>query len=234
MLKVNEINAAYGKIGVLWDVSMAVEENEIVALVGANAAGKTTLLHAVCGLVPVVSGTVEFRGNRISGMPTYKIAGMGISLVPEGAKLFPDMTVLENLEMGAYGFQNWARRDETLEQVYGFFPVLKKRAGQLARSLSGGERQMVAMARSLMSRPSLVMFDEPSYGLAPLIVKKLFQFIRTLHAQGMTIVVVEQNVRHALEVSARGYVLESGRIVMQGRSSELLSSEHVAKAYLGL
>ncbi len=234
MLKVNNINAAYGKIDVLWDVSMRVAEKEIVALVGANAAGKTTMLNTISGLLHPGAGTLEFLGRRIDGTPPYQIATMGISHVPEGGKPFPDMTVLENLEMGAYINETWKKRAETLSQVYEFFPILKKRSGQLARTLSGGERQMLAMGRGVMAKPRLFMFDEPSYGLAPIIVKELFEFIRLLHGQGMTILIVEQNIRHALEVSSRGYVLENGRIVLEGESIGLLDNDHVRKAYLGL
>jgi branched-chain amino acid transport system ATP-binding protein len=234
MLKVSNVSASYGKVAVLWDVSLSIAENETVALVGANAAGKTTILRTISGFMTPVSGTLEFHGQKIDGTPPYKRAGLGLSHVPEGGKLFPDMTVLENLEMGAYVHETWRRKDETLAQVYQLFPILEARSKQLANTLSGGERQMVAMGRSLMSRPRLMMFDEPSYGLAPIIVKELFQFIELLHEQGMTILVVEQNIRHALEVAARGYVLENGRIVMQGESTALLKDEHIGKAYLGL
>lgn len=234
MLKVSNLSASYGKVAVLWDVSMHIAENETVALVGANAAGKTTILRTISGFMTPLSGTLEFRGQKIDGTPPYRRAGLGLSHVPEGGKLFPDMTVLENLEMGAYVHETWKRRDETLAKVYQLFPVLEARSKQLAHTLSGGERQMVAMGRSLMSRPRLMMFDEPSYGLAPIIVKELFQFIQVLHEEGMTILVVEQNIRHALEVAARGYVLENGRIVMQGESTALLEDEHIGTAYLGL
>ena len=234
MLKVSSLSASYGKVGVLWDVSMTIAENETVALVGANAAGKTTILRTISGFITPVSGTMEFRGQRIDATPPYRRASMGLSHVPEGGKLFPEMTVLENLEMGAYVHETWKRRDETLAQVYDLFPLLETRSNQLASTLSGGERQMVAMGRSLMSRPRLMMFDEPSYGLAPIVVKELFQFIKVLHEQGMTILVVEQNIGHALEVASRGYVLENGRIVMEGESTVLLENEHIGKAYLGL
>ena len=234
MLKVDHLSASYGKISVVWDVSMRIAENETVALVGANAAGKTTILNTVSGLVSIFSGTLEFQGRRIEKIPPFQRAIMGLSHVPEGGKLFPDMTVLENLEMGAYAPEMWKVRNETLDQVYKVFSVLKGRSNQLASTLSGGERQMVAMGRALMSRPRLIMFDEPSYGLAPIIVKELFNFIKVLHEQGMTILVVEQNIRHALEVSNRGYVLENGRIVLEGESPALLDNEHIGKAYLGL
>ena len=234
MLKVSNVKASYGKVGVLWDVCMRISEKEIVALIGANAAGKTTMLNTISGLIHPRSGALEFLGRRIDGIPPYRIAKMGISHVPEGGKPFPDMTVLENLEMGAYINETWKRRKETLGRVYQFFPILKKCSGQLARTLSGGERQMLAMGRGLMSRPRLFMFDEPSYGLAPIIVTELFKFIQLLHEQGRTILIVEQNIRHALEVASRAYVLENGRIVLEGESRELLENDHVKKAYLGL
>jgi len=234
MLKINEIKTFYGKVGALWDVSLEIKAKEIVALVGANGAGKTTLLNTISGLTIPASGTMEFLGVRIDGIPPYKIVQLGISHVPEGGNPFPDMTVRENLEMGAYLPDHWRKKRETLAQVYEMFPMLEKRAGQLAITLSGGERQMLAMGRGLMTRPKLCMFDEPSYGLAPVVVRELFAFIKRLHAQGMTILIVEQNVLNALETSNEAYVLENGRVVLLGKSEELLKSEHVKRAYLGL
>ena len=234
MLKISNLRVAYGSVNVLWDVSMEVHEKEIVALVGANAAGKTTTLNTISGIIHPESGDMEFLGQRITGMQPYRIAKMGIVHVPEGGKLFSDMSVRENLEMGAYIEEPWRIREKSLDQVYQFFPVLKKRSRQLAQTLSGGERQMLAMGRGLMARPKLMMFDEPSYGLAPIIVDNLFEFIKRLHDEGITILVVEQNIRHALEVSSRGYVLENGRIVLEGMSHDLLENDHIGKAYLGL
>jgi len=230
----DRINAFYGKVRVLWDLTLKIEEKEIVALVGANGTGKTTTLHTIAGLVHPASGSLEFSGKRIDGMPPYQIVQLGICYIPEGGKPFPDMTVRENLEMGAYPYTTWKNKEETLDQVYQIFPRLKERARQLARTLSGGERQMLAMARGLMSKPKLCMFDEPSYGLAPLLVKVLFQFIRDFREKGMTILLVEQNVRQALEIADRSYVLENGRITLEGESKELLQNDHVKKAYLGL
>jgi len=234
MLKVNNLKTFYGKVAVLWEVSLRVDEREIVALVGSNGAGKTTLLNTISGLLHPASGTLEFLGRRIEGMSPHRIVQLGISHVPEGGKPFPDMTVHENLEMGAYVSEAWKSKKEMLDHVYRTFPRLKARAGQLARTLSGGERQMLAMGRSLMSRSRLCMFDEPSYGLAPLLVRELFDIIKRLCEQGITILLVEQNIRHALEVADRGYVLENGRIVLEGESKWLLQNDHVKKAYLGL
>ncbi len=234
MLEVRHVAAAYGKVQVLWDVCIEVHEAEIVALIGSNGAGKTTLLKTITGLLRPVSGTVEFLGQRIDGLPPHAITELGISHVPEGGRVFPDMTVRENLEMGAYPLRAWRQRQETLEQVYLLFPLLKERGRQLARSLSGGERQMLAMGRGLMSRPKLCLFDEPSYGLAPLLVAEVFRIVGEMRNQGITIFLVEQNVRHSLEIADRAYVLENGRICLQGECGELLHSDYVRQAYMGL
>ena len=234
MLEVNNVDTFYGKTQAIWDVSLRVDDKEVVALVGANAAGKTTLLNTISGFLRPASGSVEFLGRRIDGLTPHFIVELGISHVLEGGRPFTDMTVLENLEMGAYPYHSWKRREERLEQVYQIFPYLKARQGQLARTLSGGERQMLAMGRSLMARPKLCMFDEPSYGLAPLMVKELFKIITVLNEQGITILLVEQNIRHALEIANRAYLLENGRIVLEGARELLLDNDHVKKAYLGL
>ena len=234
MLEVNNINTFYGKAQALWDVSLRIDEAEIVALIGANGAGKTTLLNTISGLLRPSSGSVEFLGKRIDGLTPHAIVELGISHVPEGKKLFTDMTVRENLEMGAYPYHAWKLKEETLKQVYQVFPALKEREGQLARTLSGGEQQMLAMGRGLMSRPKLCMFDEPSYGLAPRLVLEVFQVIKSLREQGITTLLIEQNVRHTLEIADRAYVLENGRVVLEGPCHQCLQSEHVRKAYLGL
>jgi branched-chain amino acid transport system ATP-binding protein len=234
MLEVCDVATVYGKVQALWDVCIEVHEAEIVALVGSNGAGKTTLLKTITGLLPPASGSVEFLGKRIDGLPSHAIVELGISHVPEGGKVFPDMSVRENLEMGAYPLHAWKQKEETLEQVHQFFPVLKEREQQLARTLSGGERQMLAMGRGLMSRPKLCLFDEPSYGLAPLLVAEIFRIIGELRDEGITILLIEQNVRHSLEIADRAYVLENGRICLQGECGELLQSETVRQAYLGL
>jgi branched-chain amino acid transport system ATP-binding protein len=234
MLEVSHLDTFYGKTQAIWGVSLRVDEKEIVSLVGANEAGKTTLLKTICGMLRPASGSVEFLGSRIDGLTPHSIVELGVSYVPEGGKPFTEMTVRENLEMGAYPYHTWKRREERLEQVYQVFPYLKARERQLARTLSGGERQMLAMGRSLMAKPKLCMFDEPSYGLAPLLVKELFKFIITLNEQGITILLVEQNIRHALEVADRAYLLENGRVVLEGAGEQFLQNDYVKKAYLGL
>ncbi len=234
MLEVSDIDTFYGKIQALWGVSLRVDEGEIVTLVGANGAGKTTLLNTLSGSLRPASGHATFLDKKIDGLPPHVIAELGISHIPEGGKLFPDMSVHENLEMGAYPYHAWKRKGETLKQVYQIFPILKEREGQLARTLSGGEKQMLAMGRGLMSKPRLCLFDEPSYGLAPILLLELFRVIKSLREQGLTVLLIEQNVRHALEIADRGYVMENGRIVSGGKSGELLQIDHIKKAYLGL
>jgi branched-chain amino acid transport system ATP-binding protein len=234
MLEVSNIDTFYGKMQALWGVSLRVDEQEIVALIGANGAGKTTLLNTISGLLRPASGSVEFLGKRIDGLTPHHVVELGISHIPEGRKLFPDMSVRENLEMGAYTSEAWKRKEETIEQVYQVFPSLKERGKQLARTLSGGEQQIVAMGRGLMSRPRLCMFDEPSSGLAPRLVLEVFRVIKSLREQGITVLLVEQNVRHTLEIADRAYILENGRVVLEGACDKLLQSDHVRKAYLGI
>jgi len=234
MLEISNIDTFYGKTQALWDVSLRIDEQEIVALIGANGAGKTTLLSTISGLLRPASGSVGFLGKRIDGLTPHSIVELGISHVPEGRKLFADMTVHENLEMGAYPHHAWKQKEETLKQVYQVFPALKEREGQLARTLSGGEQQMLAIGRGLMSRPRLCMLDEPSYGLAPMLVLEVFQVIKSLREQGLTVLLIEQNVRHTLEIADRAYVLENGRVVLEGTGDKLLQSDYVRKAYLGL
>jgi branched-chain amino acid transport system ATP-binding protein len=234
MLEVSNLNVFYGKSQALRDVSLKVGEGEIVALVGANGAGKTTLLNTISGLLRPASGRVEFLGKRIDRLAPYKITKLGICQIPEGRKLFTDMTVGENLEMGAYTSEAWKRRGETLEQVYQVFPVLKERRKQSAKKLSGGEGQMVAIGRGLMSNPRLCMFDEPSYGLAPKLFSGVLKIIKRLREEGITIFLVEQNVRQTLEVADRAYVLENGQLVLEGKGKDLLQDEQVKEAYLGI
>jgi len=234
VLQVSNLDVFYGKSQALRDVSLRVDEKEIVALVGTNGAGKTTLLNTISGLLRPASGSVEFLGKRIDRLVPHKIMKLGICQIPEGRKLFTDMTVRENLEMGAYTSEAWKRRKETLEQVYQVFPVLKERAGQSAKKLSGGEGQMVAIGRGLMSNPRLCMFDEPSYGLAPRLLSEVLEVIKRLREEGITVFLVEQNVRQTLETADRVYVLENGQIVLEGKGKDLLQDELVKKAYLGL
>ena len=234
MLEIENVNAFYGKIQVLWDISMNIAEGEIVALVGANSAGKTTLMSTISGLKAPSSGRIVYNDKRIDGLKTHAVVELGISHIPEGRMLFPEMSVKENLEMGAYLPHAWKNKDQTLATVYGIFPILKERRNQLARTLSGGQQQMVAMARGLMSRPKLCIIDEPSCGLAPIVVSEMFSVIEGLRNEGISIFLVEQNVQQTLEIADRGYVLENGRIVMEGKSNDLLKSETIKKAYLGL
>lgn len=234
MLRISNIDVFYGKAQALWDVSLTVGEGEIVALIGANAAGKTTVLNTISGLIHPASGSVEFLGHRIDRMAPHHIVELGISQVREGGGGFLDMSVQENLEMGSYVSKLWKQKKETLELVYQIFPVLKERAGQLVRTLSGGERQMLAIGRSIMSKPKMFLLDEPSYGLAPLVVAETFKVIQELHNQGSTILLVEQNVRRAMQIAGRAYVLKNGQIVIEGESKVLLQDEHVRKAYLGI
>jgi branched-chain amino acid transport system ATP-binding protein len=234
MLEVNNVNVFYGQIQVLWDVCLKIEEGQLMALVGANGAGKTTLLNTISGIIRPTSGSITFLGQRIDGLAPHTIVGLGISHIPESRRLFTDMSVRENLEMGAYSSHAWKNRRETLEQVYKLFPVLKERASQLARTLSGGEQQMVAMGRGLMSRPKLCIIDEPSNGLAPRLVQEVFEKITSLRDQGITILLIEQNVHHTLQIADRACVLENGRLVLEGCCEDLLKSDHIRKAYLGL
>jgi len=234
MLEVSNIDTFYGKIQALWGVSLKIDEAEIVALVGANGAGKTTLLNTISGLLRPASGSIEFLGKRIDGLTPHAIVELGMSHIQEGKKLFPDMSVRENLEMGAYTKRVWKHKQETFDEVYQLFPILKARQGQLARTLSGGEQQMVAMGRGLMSRPRLCIIDEPSSGLAPLLVTEIFQIIQGLRDRGIAIFLIEQNVQQTLETADRAYVLENGRIILAGESKQLLQEELIRKAYLGL
>ena len=234
MLSIENLNCSYGNVQVLWDVCLNVGEGEIVALLGANSAGKTTLLNAVTGVLPPTSGSISFMGEKISALSPSQIVEKGISYLPEGGRLFPDMTIRENLEMGAYTRKNWKRRNIMMDRVFEMFPKLKEREKQLARTMSGGEQQMLAMARGLMSEPKLCMFDELSYGLAPIMVQEVFRIVQTLRDQGITVLLVEQNVHQSLEIAARAYVLENGRIALEGPSASLLEDDYVKKAYLGM
>ena len=234
MLNVNRLSLFYGKIQVLWDVCLTIDEKEMVAVIGSNASGKTSLLNAISGLLTPSSGTVEFLGRGIEKMPAYLIARLGISHIPEGGGLFPDMKVSENLELGAYIHAGDKEKKETIQWVYEIFPSLAARAGQLAKTLSGGERQMLAIGRGLMSKPRLCMLDEPSYALSPLLVMEVFKAVRELRDRGTTILLVEQDIKRALEMADRAYLLENGRVVLEGPRELFLQNDHVKKAYLGL
>ena len=232
MLKVNDINVYYGAIHAIKGVSFEVNDGEIVTLIGANGAGKTTTLQTVSGLLHSRTGSIEFMGENIMGHPAHKLVGKGLAQVPEGRRVFLQMTVEENLEMGAYT-QPASSIAPNMQEVFQWFPRLKERRRQMAGTLSGGEQQMLAMGRALMSNPKLLMLDEPSMGLAPILVEQIFDIIRSLHKAGTTILLVEQNAQMALSVADRAYVLETGKIVSTGTGAQLLNDESVKKAYLG-
>jgi branched-chain amino acid transport system ATP-binding protein len=234
MLEVRDVEVFYGDAQALYGVSLSVGSGELVTLVGANGAGKTTILRAVSGIRPITCGEIRFEGTSLQVIPAHQRPEMGIALVPEGRELWPQLTVLENLELGAFARSARGRRAETLEHVYSLFPVLQERARQQAGSMSGGEQQMVAIGRALMSRPRLLMMDEPSLGLSPVMVAQMFAIIRRLHAEGLTILLVEQNLVRALEIADRGYVVETGTISVRGTSAELLADPAVRAAYLGI
>jgi branched-chain amino acid transport system ATP-binding protein len=234
MLEVDGLSAGYGRVQVLWDFCLKVDEGEFVALVGANGAGKTTLLKTISGVMRPWAGTISFLGKRIDTVHANDIVNMGLSHIPESRKLFTDMSVKENLEMGAYPRRSWRQRQQTLKWVYGLFPRLEERSKQLSRTLSGGEQQMLAMGRGLMSKPQMVLVDEPSNGLAPLVVSEVFEILKSLHKEGITILLVEQNVRQTLNIADRAYVLENGRLALEGACSFLRETDHVRRVYLGL
>ena len=233
MLKVENLNVFYGAIHALHDISFHVNAGEIVTLIGANGAGKTSTLHTISGLIRQKSGTITFKGKNLAAVHPHKLVGMGLSQVPEGRRVFAQMSVLENLEIGAYTRKNPAEMKRDLEMVFGHFPRLKERVKQLAGTLSGGEQQMLAMGRALMSHPELLMLDEPSMGLSPILVQEIFSIIQDVNRAGTTILLVEQNAHMALSIANRAYVLETGRIVMEGDARELLTNDDVRKAYLG-
>jgi branched-chain amino acid transport system ATP-binding protein len=233
MLEVRDITAGYGQFTALWDVSLRVDHGEAVAVVGPNGAGKTTLLRVISGLIAPRAGALTFDGTELAGRPAHQIVRHGIAHVPEGRRLFPALTVADNLKMGAFLPAARARFTESLERVYALFPVLAERRAQRAGSMSGGEQQMLAIGRALMSRPKIILLDEPSMGLAPVMVLRLFDLIRRVREEGYTILVVEQNVRQVLKLVDRAYLLEVGRIRMEGRAAELAEQDFVRKAYLG-
>jgi branched-chain amino acid transport system ATP-binding protein len=234
LLSVQGIAAGYGRVGVLRDVTFDLAEGQIVSVVGANGAGKSTLVKVISGMLRPSKGRVRFRGEDITDLPTHQIVLRGIIHVPEGRRLFVDMTVYENLLLGSTHPGALARRAEGLEQVYGLFPILRERAMQLTRTLSGGEQQMLAIARGLMARPRLLILDEPSLGLAPRIVMEILGVIRALNRDGLTVLLIEQNVKHSLAIADRGIVMETGRVTLTDSANALLNNEHTRRAYLGM
>ncbi len=234
MLKIENVSVFHGDVQALQSVSMAVEQGEIIALVGANAAGKSTLVNTVAGVHRPRQGRIRFLGEDITGLPGHLLVGRGLVLIPEGRHLFPFMSVMDNLQLGCYCGEARKHREETLGKVFAMFPTLAERQEQLAASLSGGEQQMCAIGRGLMARPKLLILDEPSLGLAPLMVQKTLEIVSEINAAGTTVLLVEQNVQHALKMAHRGYVLENGTIVMGGTGQDLLNNPHLKRAYLGI
>lgn len=234
MLRLEHVDAGYGDIQVLWDVSFHVDKKEFVVLVGANGAGKSTIMRAISNLIQPTGGEIWLEDQRLDGIPPYRISSLGIAHVPEGRQLFPEMTVMENLVIGSLPAEAKAHRQETLEWVFELFPRLKERRKQMAGTMSGGEQQMCAIARGLMLRPKLMLFDEPSLGLSPLLTQDIFRLVRKVHQEGVTILMVEQNVKQTLAICDRAYVLENGRIIMEGKGRELLENEQVKEAFLGI
>lgn len=234
MLRVENVDAGYGDIQVLWDVSFHVKEKEFVVLVGANGAGKTTIMKTISSLIRPTRGKIRFEDKEIDTLPPYRMTDVGIAHVPEGRQLFPEMTVRENLELGSLTARAKPKRKQTLEWVLELFPRLRERQKQLAGTMSGGEQQMCAIARGLMSLPKMVLFDEPSLGLSPLLTQEVFHLAKTIHKEGITLLMVEQNVKQTLAICDRAYVLENGKIVLEGKGKELLENEEVKRAFLGL
>lgn len=234
LLKIDRLNAGYGDIQVLFNLSLDVYSGEVLSIIGANGVGKTTLLKTLSGLMPSTSGTMTFKGQNITSLPPEKIVELGMIQIPEGRRLFTLMSVLENLEMGAYTPRARADKETTLQEVYRIFPRLQERESQLAGTLSGGEQQMVAIGRGIMAKPEVLMLDEPSLGLSPVLREETFRVVKKIAETGVTIVLVEQDVKHSLTISDRAYVMERGQIVLHGTGAELLNNPHVKKAYLGI
>ncbi len=234
MLDIEKVSASYDMIQILRDISFQVKEKEIVSIIGPNGAGKTTLVKTISGLLHPRTGAIRFRGENIEKLPPYEIVKKGIILIPEGREIFPRLTVEENLKLGAYTANGKDTVKEAKERVYQIFPVLKKKEKTLAQNLSGGEQQMLVICRSLMSNPDLLILDEPSLGLAPLLVEKVLDTVRKINEEGVTILLVEQNIRDSLDIADRGYVLEQGKIILEGKSRELLCNNHIKEVYMGL
>jgi len=234
LLEVEKVSAGYGMVQILWDVSFQVKEKEIVSIIGPNGAGKTTLVRTIFGLIPARNGAVRFKGENIERLPSYERVKKGITLIPEGREIFPRLTVEENLALGAYTVNDKDTIKRTKEEVYQIFPVLKKKEKALAQTLSGGEQQMLVICRSLMSKPQLLILDEPSLGLAPIIVEKVLDTLVKINEDGVTILLVEQNIRDSLNIANRAYVLEEGKIIIEGEGRQLLSNDHIKEVYLGI
>jgi branched-chain amino acid transport system ATP-binding protein len=234
MLKIESVDVYYGETEVLWNISLNLKQGELLAIIGPNGAGKTTIMRTIMGLLTPKKGAIFYEGEKIDHLPSYNIVKKGIALVPEGRRLFPKLTVLENLEIGNYLKNVRIFREDLLKQTFEFFPILFERKNQEAQTLSGGESQMLAIARALMSNPKLLLLDEPSLGLAPNIVTSLFQTIKKLNEQGLTIIIVEQHISQVLEIANRAYLLENGSIILEDTGSKMLNNEHIKEAYLGL
>jgi branched-chain amino acid transport system ATP-binding protein len=234
MLEIRQLNFAYGDLQVLWDIDLEVRRGEIVSVVGPNGAGKSTMLRNISQLITGQSGSIRFDGQELVGLPPHRIVELGLIHVPEARRIFPEMSVLENLLLGSHVPAVRADRQKNLDRVFALFPRLAERQKQLGGTMSGGEQQMLAIGRGLMGNPKLMLFDEPSLGLAPLLVKSVFEIVRTINAQGTTVLLLEQNVYQSLRIAHRGYVIENGRVVLSGTGPELLSNEHVKKAFLGI
>ncbi len=234
MLELEKVSAAYGMVQVLWDVSCKIRPKEIVSIIGPNGAGKTSLVKTIVGLLPAKTGTIRFKGEPIEKLPPFQIVKKGITLIPEGREIFPRMTVEENLLLGAYTKTDKAAVKDSKEKAYQLFPVLKKKEKAQAQTLSGGEQQMLVICRSLMSNPELLILDEPSLGLAPLLVEKVLDTVTKINEDGVTILLVEQNIRDSLVIANRAYVLEEGKIIIEGEGRELLNNNHIREVYLGL
>ncbi len=234
MLEVERVSSGYGLVQILWDVSFTIKDEEIVSIIGPNGAGKTTLVKTIIGLLPTRTGTIRFKDENVEKLPPYEIVKKGMTLIPEGRDIFPRMTVDENIRLGAYTINDKTKVAESRARVYDIFPVLKKKEKALAQTLSGGEQQMLVIARSLMANPQLLILDEPSLGLAPIIVEKVLDTLQMINEEGVSILLVEQNIRDSLGISNRAYVLEEGKIIIEGEGRELLNNDHIKQVYLGI
>ncbi len=233
LLKLNKVDVFYGSLQVLWDISLSVKHGEIVAIIGANGSGKSTLLNTISSIIDTAKGSIEFEGNDITRLNPFQVVTFGISQVPEGRRIFPDMTVLENLEIGAYNPNARPEKERNLKSVFELFPILEERAKQVAKTLSGGEQQMLAVGRGLMSNPKLMLLDEISLGLGPIVINEIYKSLREIRARGITVILVEQNVKRSLKEADRAYIMEAGHIVLSGDVAELREEEKVKKAYFG-